>query len=252
MYALQNPCGSSRVLSFAWVGLHSLGTILTVQKHARPALCPLWFARPRARSPMNQLTTIGDLRSNSGQTSQPQLEPHGLHITTTAPINPHYVVAGSIPSTSAPGFATLEASFYAGYTPEQLNLQAGHHLPTTPGGTLINYPLSAYDRANELAKEERRKRNTAASARFRQKKKQKEEATEVRMAAVQEQNERLERRVEQLELENRWLKELITDKDSRAASGGNAGDEDDDEMGDVGTLSRSISRASGMAGSQDS
>ncbi|KIW63364.1 hypothetical protein PV04_10214 [Phialophora macrospora] len=85
------------------------------------------------------------------------------------------------------------------------------------------FPTSPYEAAEIAAKEERRRRNTAASARFRQKKRQKEEALEHRMATVQERNAELEERVHQLELENKWLKDLVTEKNKRPAS--NYGDE---------------------------
>ncbi|KAF9160925.1 hypothetical protein BGX21_003228 [Mortierella sp. AD011] len=63
--------------------------------------------------------------------------------------------------------------------------------------------------------EDKRRRNTAASARFRQKKKLREQALE---QTAQEQAARaasLEARVKELEMEVRWLRGLIVEKDSR-------------------------------------
>ncbi|OCT54262.1 hypothetical protein CLCR_00327 [Cladophialophora carrionii] len=105
----------------------------------------------------------------------------------------------------------------------------------TPGGLSLDiFPTSPYEAAEVAAKEERRRRNTAASARFRQKKKQKEEALESRMANVQGRNAELEERVHQLEMENRWLKELITEKNKKPASNYEGGphDEHDDDQDD--------------------
>lgn len=69
------------------------------------------------------------------------------------------------------------------------------------------------DEAARLAAEEdKRRRNTAASARFRIKKKLREQALERTVKETTEKNAQLEARVSQLELENQWLKNLITEK----------------------------------------
>ena len=63
-----------------------------------------------------------------------------------------------------------------------------------------------------VAEEDKRRRNTAASARFRVKKKQREQALERTVREATELNATLEARVAQLEMENRWLKNLLTEK----------------------------------------
>lgn len=62
------------------------------------------------------------------------------------------------------------------------------------------------------AEEDKRRRNTAASARFRVKKKQREQALEKDNKEMKERVQQLEGKVQQLEMENKWLKGLITDK----------------------------------------
>lgn len=62
------------------------------------------------------------------------------------------------------------------------------------------------------AEEDKRRRNTAASARFRVKKKQREQALEKQAKEMTEKVQQLEGKVQQLEMENKWLKGLITDK----------------------------------------
>jgi hypothetical protein len=62
------------------------------------------------------------------------------------------------------------------------------------------------------AEEDKRRRNTAASARFRVKKKQREQALEQTAKEMQDKATRLEQKVQQLETENAWLKGLITEK----------------------------------------
>ena len=64
------------------------------------------------------------------------------------------------------------------------------------------------------AEEDKRRRNTAASARFRVKKKQREQALEKQTKEMTDKVQHLESRVQQLEMENKWLKGLITDKNT--------------------------------------
>jgi len=62
------------------------------------------------------------------------------------------------------------------------------------------------------AEEDKRRRNTAASARFRVKKKQREQALEKQAKELSDKVALLEGKVSQLEMENKWLKGLITEK----------------------------------------
>lgn len=62
------------------------------------------------------------------------------------------------------------------------------------------------------AEEDKRRRNTAASARFRVKKKQREQALEKSAKEMSDKVSALEGRINQLETENKWLKNLITEK----------------------------------------
>ena len=62
------------------------------------------------------------------------------------------------------------------------------------------------------AEEDKRRRNTAASARFRVKKKQREQALERSAKEMSDKVAALEGRINQLETENKWLKNLITEK----------------------------------------
>ena len=62
------------------------------------------------------------------------------------------------------------------------------------------------------AEEDKRRRNTAASARFRIKKKQREQALEKTAKDMTDKVSALEARISQLEMENKWLKGLITEK----------------------------------------
>ncbi|KAK3722689.1 hypothetical protein LTR37_002260 [Vermiconidia calcicola] len=76
----------------------------------------------------------------------------------------------------------------------------------------IPSPADLEDQSRFAAEEDKRRRNTAASARFRIKKKQREAALEKAAKEMTDKVSSLESKVQQLEMENKWLKGLITDK----------------------------------------
>ncbi|KAM3420832.1 hypothetical protein BST61_g4073 [Cercospora zeina] len=79
----------------------------------------------------------------------------------------------------------------------------------------VAMPTTAADLEEQsrlAAEEDKRRRNTAASARFRIKKKQREQALEKQAKEMSDKVASLEGKVQQLEMENKWLKELITEK----------------------------------------
>ncbi|KAG9285930.1 hypothetical protein G9A89_013355 [Geosiphon pyriformis] len=69
--------------------------------------------------------------------------------------------------------------------------------------------------AKLAAEEDKRRRNTAASARFRIKKKMREQALEHTAKEMTTKAELLEGRVKELEMEIKWLRSLIVEKDAR-------------------------------------
>lgn len=79
-------------------------------------------------------------------------------------------------------------------------------------------PQSLDEGARVIAEEDKRRRNTAASARFRVKKKQREQALEKTAKDMSDKVNILETRIQQLETENAWLKGLITEKNSGKSS----------------------------------
>jgi len=68
------------------------------------------------------------------------------------------------------------------------------------------------DESRMAAEEDKRRRNTAASARFRVKKKQREQALEKSAKDMSDKVSALENRINQLQTENKWLKNLIVEK----------------------------------------
>ena len=77
-----------------------------------------------------------------------------------------------------------------------------------------NSPESLEEASRLAAEEDKRRRNTAASARFRIKKKQREQALEKTAKDMADKVSQLEMKINQLEMENKWLKNLITEKNS--------------------------------------
>ncbi|RKP34031.1 hypothetical protein BJ085DRAFT_6353, partial [Dimargaris cristalligena] len=63
------------------------------------------------------------------------------------------------------------------------------------------------------AEEDKRRRNTAASARFRAKKKMREQALETKAEEMTAKADALEKRVRELETEVKWLRGLVIEKD---------------------------------------
>jgi hypothetical protein len=101
--------------------------------------------------------------------------------------------------------------------------------PSVPNQTPTEFGLKrksstapeSYEDASRLAAEEdKRRRNTAASARFRVKKKQREQALEKSAKEMSDKVQALEGRINQLETENKWLKNLITERGERKQNDG--------------------------------
>lgn len=72
--------------------------------------------------------------------------------------------------------------------------------------------MNMEDTSRVAAEEDKRRRNTAASARFRIKKKQREQALEKSAKEMTDKVTALENKVSQLETENKWLKNLLVEK----------------------------------------
>ncbi|KAI8364635.1 uncharacterized protein BYT42DRAFT_618794 [Radiomyces spectabilis] len=65
------------------------------------------------------------------------------------------------------------------------------------------------------AEEDKRRRNTAASARFRMKKKLREQALEKTAKDMTDKVQNLEKQIQELEMEAKWLRALIVEKDPK-------------------------------------
>lgn len=126
-------------------------------------------------------------------------------------------------SHAAPDFAPQQSAQY--HLPTQLNSPAVAS-PISPTDSAITVGnkrkldsstdpngSQVVEEASRLAAEEdKRRRNTAASARFRVKKKQREQALEQSAKEMHDKVANLEKTISKLETENKWLKELLTAK----------------------------------------
>jgi hypothetical protein len=138
--------------------------------------------------------------------------------------------AGPYPSTpmtafadGAQNFAPLQPSAPANYQPVPQQQQAPQFAqPAAPQPSIEKRgsesaasgrgSLNFEEASRHAAEEDKRRRNTAASARFRIKKKQREQALEKSAKEMSEKVSVLESKVSQLETENKWLKNLLVDK----------------------------------------
>ncbi|KAH6610277.1 hypothetical protein Trco_000297 [Trichoderma cornu-damae] len=87
-----------------------------------------------------------------------------------------------------------------------------HQLPPQVGEKRKSESMGQEEAARMAAEEDKRRRNTAASARFRIKKKQREQALEKSAKEMSDKVSNLESKVAQLETENKWLKNLLVEK----------------------------------------
>ncbi|KAJ9651564.1 hypothetical protein H2198_009150 [Neophaeococcomyces mojaviensis] len=142
-----------------------------------------------ASGPSTDFNNMGAITDNM---NAPQPQP--FYTTYNTPIQP----------APTPGFPTAEQT--------QQNAIARDNRRARASTVQSSDHTTTEDKSRLVAEEDKRRRNTAASARFRVKKKQREQALEKTLKETQDKNSKLEAKVSQLEMENKWLKELITEK----------------------------------------
>ncbi|KAJ5081493.1 hypothetical protein NUU61_009757 [Penicillium alfredii] len=155
---------------------------------------------------------------NDGLGNMPEYQPHFNN--ANAPSVPMPNASFSVPSVPNGSVGTSQAAVSAApMAPPQSVAPApaaNDHAPASAGPKRKHTQKSTQASAEEAsflaADEDKRRRNTAASARFRVKKKQREQALERTVKETTEKNDALEARVSQLELENHWLRGLIMEK----------------------------------------
>ena len=143
-------------------------------------------------------------------------------------------VDGSLPTFSDEPFIsptdTSSAAAYSGISPTtsptwpslQQPVKRRSGTNASVAGKRLHEPVD--ETARMAAEEDKRRRNTAASARFRVKKKQREQELEQRTKDMVERVSELEKTVDRLQMENTWLKGLLTEKNSKARTESPVGD----------------------------
>ncbi|KAE9573012.1 Regulatory protein cys-3 [Colletotrichum fructicola] len=136
----------------------------------------------------------------------------------------HYPASGVPPFAEGLGnLQPLQPNPQTTYAPPPVSQQPQNHhygapAPrpaenSTPESLTSGRPGQSFEEQSRLAAEEdKRRRNTAASARFRIKKKQREQALEKSAKEMSDKVSQLEARINLLETENRWLKNLVMEK----------------------------------------
>ncbi|PLW15430.1 hypothetical protein PCANC_17921 [Puccinia coronata f. sp. avenae] len=164
----------------------------------------------------NVLTNTSALTFLAQSTNQPTSD-HSLDnllsanqqiITKETPADPHNGTSAvsSSPNKPAPPHQHSSSSKYDHSSPPQ------HNNNNNNNNNNSNPSGNEDDDANRVAyDEDKRRRNTLASARFRMKKKMKEQEIERTAREMRERVSELEKQVDSLKQENKWLRGLIVD-----------------------------------------
>lgn len=115
---------------------------------------------------------------------------------------------------SGPAYAAIPASTlgYPQPPPTMSSTSSPNHLPLINPTASTSTPMSP-SASHLTAEEDKRRRNTLASARFRSKKKEREQALERESKQLKAKAKVLEKRAGELQTENAWLKGLLMERD---------------------------------------
>lgn len=124
------------------------------------------------------------------------------------------------PPTAGPTQEEIQAAILANSQQVKKRKQSSVDIVSMPS-TPAKSPEDSYeggDGSIRAAEDDKRRRNTAASARFRIKKKMREQEMEKQAKDLQDKVSSLEAKILSLEMENKWLKNLVVEKnDARGA-----------------------------------
>ncbi|CCG82435.1 putative BZIP transcription factor [Taphrina deformans PYCC 5710] len=135
------------------------------------------------------------------------------HTNATLPRNQHPQFQ-NLPNSTADsvvdGERYYDQQFDASFTSPTVNKRSADEAGLDYSVTPSSNPEEGEDKKGKtLDEEDKRRRNTAASARFRVKKKQREQALLESAKQATDRNTALETRVKELEMENKWLRSLL-------------------------------------------
>ncbi|KAG5361250.1 Regulatory protein [Yarrowia sp. C11] len=123
------------------------------------------------------------------------------------------------PPTAGPTQEEIQAAILA--NSQQVKKRKQSSVDVSVASTPAKSPEDSYEGGDcsiRAAEDDKRRRNTAASARFRIKKKMREQEMEKQAKDLQDKVSSLEAKILSLEMENKWLKNLVVEKnDARGA-----------------------------------
>ncbi|OQE91958.1 hypothetical protein PENNAL_c0008G10850 [Penicillium nalgiovense] len=169
------------------------------------------------QSAQNEDLKFLDFLNAEGLNGMPDYQPN---LTSNVQVPMHNARFSSVPSVPSGPVAANQAPIQpapinnapkVAPAPSSVSVPPSTPVPSTKRKNSAN-ATSVEEASRQMAEEDKRRRNTAASARFRVKKKQREAALEQTVKETNEKNDILEARVSQLELENHWLRGLIMEK----------------------------------------
>ncbi|KAF9171665.1 hypothetical protein BGX21_004827 [Mortierella sp. AD011] len=176
-------------------------------------------------SPLSSPTTVSDFHQLQINSPLPVISPKPSEDASSVKRSPSSLsesvsikapVSSSLPAAAIPTSleekSTQDDSDDEDYENDKDILSKSTKIPKAIQGLSPDDP----EYASKLAAEEdKRRRNTAASARFRHKKRLREQILEKTAKEMTAKSELLEARVRELEMEIKWLRGLIVEKDSR-------------------------------------
>ncbi|KAG5354646.1 Regulatory protein [Yarrowia sp. B02] len=158
------------------------------------------------------------------QPQRPILQPVSQKPANYQPVSPQSTMtstgvgtASMPPPTAGPTQEEIQAAILA--NSQQVKKRKQSSVDVSVASTPAKSPES-YDGdcSIKAAEDDKRRRNTAASARFRIKKKMREQEMEKQAKDLQDKVSSLEAKILSLEMENKWLKNLVVEKnDARGA-----------------------------------
>ncbi|KAJ8658613.1 hypothetical protein O0I10_005653 [Lichtheimia ornata] len=154
-------------------------------------------------------TTINNNNNNNANTTATPRRP--LLLPKPAPLDPLQFAASFIQQPSLPQHLSIAPPSTPTMTPTS---SSSGRKKTAGTKRAASAAIESEKKTEEqiAAEEDKRRRNTAASARFRIKKKQREQAMEQTVREMKAKSDQLQERVVELEQEVKWLRGLLLEK----------------------------------------
>jgi len=175
-----------------------------------PATAPTTPAAAKLlRQPVPQYKATTPIAKKQNKAQTPPTSVPAAALVTLAPKSPTTANANAIASVAVASSSPVTSPF------EEKDSEADKTSVKLESSTASLSKDDPEDHQKFAVEEDKRRRNTAASARFRYKKKLREQALEQTAKEQTLRAETLEARVKELEMEVKWLRGLIVEKDSR-------------------------------------